>query len=168
MKEYTFAGEFDVIGSVIMCKIFALLELFRTFEQASHNRMDKNQYERYKIIDRVLRSFPSGISLEDLLKKVNRPLMLRNGYGIERRQLQYDLKEMRDYYDAPITHKQGARLVRYEDASYSIITHEIKKTLHSIQDQFDDIDASHPRLRWLQNLVLWQWRLLTLVTILSM
>lgn len=116
--------------------------------------MDKNQYERYKIIDRILRSFPSGISLDELLEKVNVPLRLRNGYGIERRQLQYDLREMRDYYDAPITHRQGARYIRYEDASYSIITHEIKETLRSMQDQFDDIEASQPRLQWLQNLVL--------------
>ena len=139
--------------SRFLCKLFALFKINRIFEHTSFFCMDKNQFERYKIIDRILRTFPSGITLKDLLTRLNRSL-LQNGYGIERRQLQYDLEAMRMLFDAPITHKQGARFIRYEDASYSIITHEIKQTLRSMQDQFDDIEASQPRLQWLQNLVL--------------
>ena len=66
--------------------------------------MDKNQYKRYKLIDRILRSYPEGLSLEDLRNKLNAAIIDREN-EIQRRQLQYDLEAMREFYDAPITHK---------------------------------------------------------------
>lgn len=117
----------------------------------SHN-MDKNQYDRYKIIDRILRSTPNGLSLGDLLERVNENLL---GYDrIQRRQLQYDLQAMRNLYDAPITKKKGARRIKYEDPSYSIITHEVIASFKKMKNQLEDIEESKPRLQWLQNLVL--------------
>ena len=114
--------------------------------------MDKNQYDRYKIIDRILRSTPDGLSLDALLDRLNASLSFEN--NIQRRQLQYDLEAMRDRYDAPITNKRGARRVRYEDASYSIVTHEMITSLRSMEEQLDEIEDSKPRLQWLQNLIL--------------
>ena len=114
--------------------------------------MDKNQYDRYKIIDRILRSFPDGLPLGDLLERVNDSLPDYD--KIQRRQLQYDLEAMRTRYDAPITNRKGARRIRYQDGSYSIITHEIIASLKRMEDQLEDIKVFNPRLQWLQNLIL--------------
>ena len=115
--------------------------------------MDKRQYERYKIIDRILRSSPDGMSLDDLRSRLNLAINDRE-MKIERRQLQYDLEAMRDLYEAPITNKRGARRIRYEDVSYSIVTHEIKENLRQMEEPLEDIQERNPRLQWLQNLVL--------------
>ena len=96
--------------------------------------MDKNQYKRYKLIDRILRSYPEGLSLEDLRNKLNAAILDREN-EIQRRQLQYDLEAMREFYDAPITNKRGARRIKYEDPSYSIVTHEIKENLSGMEEQ---------------------------------
>ncbi len=115
--------------------------------------MDKNQYKRYKLIDRILRSYPEGLSLEDLRNKLNAAILDREN-EIQRRQLQYDLEAMREFYDAPITNKKGARRIKYEDPSYSIVTHEIKENLRGMEEQLEDIQDKSPRLQWLQNQVL--------------
>ena len=113
--------------------------------------MDKNQYERYKQIDRILRSVPDGLPLDTLLERLNGSLSFEN--QIKRRQLQYDLDALKDLYGAPIDNKRGARRIKYEDASYSIITHEMKESLKSMSEQLDNIQMN-PRLLWLQNLIL--------------
>jgi len=113
--------------------------------------MDKNQYERYKQIDRILRSVPDGLPLDTLLERLNGSLSFEN--QIKRRQLQYDLDALKDLYGAPIDNKRGARRIKYEDASYSIITHEMKESLRSMAEQIDNVQ-SNPRLLWLQNLIL--------------
>lgn len=113
--------------------------------------MDKNQYERYKQIDRILRSVPDGLPLDTLLERLNGSLSYEN--QIKRRQLQYDLDALKDLYGAPIDNKRGARRIKYEDASYSIITHEMKESLKSMAEQIDNVQ-SNPRLLWLQNLIL--------------
>ena len=113
--------------------------------------MDKNQYERYKQIDRILRSVPDGLPLDTLLERLNGSLSFEN--QIKRRQLQYDLDALKDLYGAPIDNKRGARRIKYEDASYSIITHEMKESLKSMAEQLDNIQMN-PRLLWLQNLIL--------------
>ena len=77
--------------------------------------MDKNQYERYKIIDRLLRGTPDGLPLDVLLERLNSSMSKEN--QIKRRQLQYDLEALKDLYDAPINNRRGARRIRYEDAS---------------------------------------------------
>ena len=94
--------------------------------------MDKNQYERYKQIDRILRSVPDGLPLDTLLERLNSSLSYEN--QIKRRQLQYDLDALKDLYGAPIDNKRGARRIKYEDASYSIITHEMKESLKSMAE----------------------------------
>ena len=98
--------------------------------------MDKNQYERYKQIDRILRSTPDGLSLDMLLERLNTSLSYEN--QIRRRQLQYDLEALKDLYGAPIDNKKGARRIKYEDASYSIVTHEMKEALRSMSEQIDN------------------------------
>ena len=113
--------------------------------------MDKKQYERYKQIDRILRSVPDGLPLDILLERLNGSLPYEN--QIKRRQLQYDLDALKDLYGAPIENKKGARRIKYEDASYSIITHEMKESLKSMAEQLDNIQMN-PRLLWLQNLIL--------------
>lgn len=113
--------------------------------------MDKNQYERYKQIDRILRSVPDGLPLDTLLERLNGSLSYEN--QIKRRQLQYDLDALKDLYGAPIDNKRGARRIKYEDASYSIITHEMKESLKSMAEQIDNVQTN-PRLLWLQNLIL--------------
>lgn len=113
--------------------------------------MDKNQYERYKRIDRILRSVPEGVSLDMLLERLNGSLTYEN--QIKRRQLQYDLDALKDLYGAPINNKRGARRVKYEDASYSIITHEMKESLRRMREQMENVETN-PRLLWLQNLIL--------------
>ena len=113
--------------------------------------MDKNQYERYKQIDRILRSVPDGLPLDTLLERLNGSLPYEN--QIKRRQLQYDLDALKDLYGAPIENKKGARRIKYEDASYSIITHEMKESLRSMSEQLENIQMN-PRLLWLQNLIL--------------
>lgn len=113
--------------------------------------MDKNQYERYKQLDRILRGTPDGLSLDTLLERLNGSLPYEN--QIKRRQLQYDLEALRDLYGAPLEMKRGARRIKYEDASYSIITHEMKESLRSMSEQLDSIQMN-PRLLWLQNLIL--------------
>lgn len=113
--------------------------------------MDKNQYERYKQIDRILRSTPDGLPLDMLLERLNGSLSYEN--QIKRRQLQYDLEALKDLYGAPIDNKKGARRIKYEDASYSIVTHEMKEALRNMSEQIDIIQAN-PRLLWLQNLIL--------------
>lgn len=113
--------------------------------------MDKNQYERYKQIDRILRSVPDGLPLDILLERLNGSLPYEN--QIKRRQLQYDLDALKDLYGAPINNRKGARRIKYEDASYSIITHEMKESLRSMQEQMDIVEMN-PRLLWLQNLIL--------------
>lgn len=113
--------------------------------------MDKNQYERYKQLDRILRGTPDGLSLDTLLERLNGSLPCEN--QIKRRQLQYDLEALRDLYGAPLEMKRGARRIKYEDASYSIITHEMKESLRSMSEQLDSIQMN-PRLLWLQNLIL--------------
>lgn len=113
--------------------------------------MDKNQYERYKQLDRILRGTPDGLSLDTLLERLNGSLPYEN--QIKRRQLQYDLEALRDLYGAPLEMKRGARRIKYEDASYSIITHEMKESLMSMSEQLDSIQMN-PRLLWLQNLIL--------------
>lgn len=113
--------------------------------------MDKNQYDRYKRIDRILRSSPEGFSLDELLERLNGSLTYEN--QIKRRQLQYDLEALKDLYGAPINNKKGARRIKYEDSSFSIVTHEMKETLRSMREQIDSVDMN-PRLLWLQNLIL--------------
>lgn len=113
--------------------------------------MDKNQYERYKQIDRILRSTPDGLPLDMLLERLNGSLSYEN--QIKRRQLQYDLEALKDMYGAPIDNKKGARRIKYEDASYSIVTHEMKEALRNMSEQIETIQAN-PRLLWLQNLIL--------------
>ena len=113
--------------------------------------MDKNQYERYKQIDRILRSSPDGLPLDMLLERLNSSLPYEN--QIKRRQLQYDLEALKDLYGAPIDNKKGARRIKYEDASYSIVTHEMKESLKSMAEQIENVQ-SNPRLLWLQNLIL--------------
>lgn len=113
--------------------------------------MDKNQYERYKIIDRLLRGTPDGLPLDVLLERLNSSMSKEN--QIKRRQLQYDLEALKDLYDAPINNRRGARRIRYEDASYSIVTYEMKESLRSMAEQLESIQMN-PRLLWLQNLIL--------------
>ncbi len=113
--------------------------------------MDKNQYERYKHIDRILRSVPDGLPLNTLLERLNGSLSYEN--QIKRRQLQYDLDALKDLYSAPINNRKGARRIKYEDASYSIITHEMKESLRSMREQMENVEMN-PRLLWLQNLIL--------------
>ncbi len=113
--------------------------------------MDKNQYERYKQIDRILRSVPDGLPLDTLLERLNGSMSYEN--QIKRRQLQYDLEALKDLYGAPIDNKKGARRIKYEDASYSIVTHEMKEALRNMSEQIETIQAN-PRLLWLQNLIL--------------
>ena len=113
--------------------------------------MDKNQYERYKQIDRILRNTPDGLPLDMLLERLNGSLSYEN--QIKRRQLQYDLEALKDMYGAPIDNKKGARRIKYEDASYSIVTHEMKEALRNMSEQIETIQAN-PRLLWLQNLIL--------------
>lgn len=113
--------------------------------------MDKNQYERYKRIDRILRSTPDGLSLDELLARLNGSLTYDN--QIKRRQLQYDLDALKDLYGAPINNKRGARRIKYEDASFSIVTHEMKESLRSMREQMENVEMN-PRLLWLQNLIL--------------
>lgn len=113
--------------------------------------MDKNQYERYKQLDRILRSAPEGLSLDTLLERLNRSLPDEN--QIKRRQLQYDLDAIKFLYGAPIENKRGARRIKYEDSGYSIVTHEIKESLRSMQEQMNSVEMN-PRLLWLQNLIL--------------
>lgn len=113
--------------------------------------MDKNQYERYKKIDRLLRGTPDGLPLDVLLERLNSSMSEEN--QIKRRQLQYDLEALKDLYDAPINNKRGARRIKYEDASYSIVTYEMKESLRSMEEQLESIQMN-PRLLWLQNLIL--------------
>ena len=113
--------------------------------------MDKNQYERYKKIDRLLRGTPDGLPLDVLLERLNSSMSKEN--QIKRRQLQYDLEALKDLYDAPINNRRGARRIRYEDASYSIVTYEMKESLRSMAEQLESIQMN-PRLLWLQNLIL--------------
>lgn len=113
--------------------------------------MDKNQYERYKQVDRILRSVPEGLPLDTLLERLNGSLPYEN--QIKRRQLQYDLEALRDLYGAPLEMKRGARRIKYEDASYSIVTHEMSEALKAMSEQLDSIQMN-PRLLWLQNLIL--------------
>lgn len=113
--------------------------------------MDKNQYERYKRIDRILRSALDGLSLDELLERLNDSLTYDN--QIRRRQLQYDLEALKELFGAPINNKRGARRIKYEDASYSIITHEMKESLRSMREQMENVEMN-PRLLWLQNLIL--------------
>ncbi len=113
--------------------------------------MDKNQYVRYKQIDRILRSAPDGLPLDTLLDRLNGSLPFEN--QIKRRQLQYDLDALKDLYGAPIDNKRGSRRIKYEDASYSICTHEMKESLRNMTEQLNNIQMN-PRLLWLQNLIL--------------
>ena len=113
--------------------------------------MDKNQYERYKRIDRILRSVPEGLSFDNLLERLNGSLTYEN--QIKRRQLQYDLDALKDLYGAPINNKRGARRIKYEDASFSIVTHEMKESLRNMREQIENVEMN-PRLLWLQNLIL--------------
>ena len=73
--------------------------------------MDKNQYERYKQIDRILRSTPDGLPLDMLLERLNGSLSYEN--QIKRRQFQYALEALKDLYGAPIDKKKGARRIEY-------------------------------------------------------
>ena len=86
-----------------------------------------------------------------LLERLNGSLSYEN--QIKRRQLQYDLEALKDLYGAPIDNKKGARRIKYEDASYSIVTHEMKEALRNMSEQIETIQAN-PRLLWLQNLIL--------------
>lgn len=113
--------------------------------------MDKNQYERYKRIDRILRGSPNGLSLDELLERLNASLTYDK--QIKRRQLQYDLEALKDLYGAPINNKRGVRRIKYEDASFSIVTHEMKESLRSMREQLECVEMN-PRLLWLQNLIL--------------
>lgn len=112
--------------------------------------MDKNQYERYKQIDRLLRGTPDGLPLDVLLERLNSSLSDEN--QIKRRQLQYDLEALKDLYDAPINNKRGARRIKYEDPSYSIVTYEMGTSIKSMSEQLESIELN-PRLLWLQNLI---------------
>ena len=56
--------------------------------------MDKNQYERYKKIDRLLRGTPNGLPLDVLLERLNSSMSEEN--QIKRRQLQYDLEALKE------------------------------------------------------------------------
>lgn len=113
--------------------------------------MDKNQFERYKIIDRLLRGTPDGFSLDVLLERLNGSMSEEN--QIKRRQLQYDLEALKYLYNAPINNRRGARRIRYEDASFSIVTYEMKESLKRMAEQLDNIQLN-PRILWLQNLIL--------------
>lgn len=118
--------------------------------------MDKKQYERYKIIDRILRrNHPEGLPLDVLLEQVNAATPCFEDQ-IQRRQLQYDLHHLRNDYGAPIPERRGARTIRYTDPTYSFVTHEIGQELKRIKATLEDIedDNQRMRLKWLQNLIM--------------
>lgn len=115
--------------------------------------MDKRQFQRYKLIDKLLRNSPDGLPLGVLLERLNASLSY--GSTIQRRQLQYDLDDMKELYEAPILRKRGASgRVSYSDTSYSIVTYDLKENLRGMEEQIDAIQDRNPRLQWLQNLVL--------------
>ena len=147
----------EVISKLLHNPICAIYLRFRnkTVSLSTHHyNMDKNQYERYKIIDRILRSIPEGLSLDDLIERLNGFLPTEN--HIKKRQLQYDLEAMSDLYSAPISRRKGFRRVRYWDAGYSIVSHELKTSLEdwkTMLQKEDNYDEETQSLKRFQNMV---------------
>ena len=83
--------------------------------------MKKSQLQRMRMIDEMLYLNPEGLCLDDMLSRINSSLS--DGSKISRRQLQYDIQELKDLFDAPINNRKGMRSIRYSDITFSAFRH---------------------------------------------
>ncbi|MBR6196484.1 MAG: hypothetical protein IKQ72_02675 [Bacteroidaceae bacterium] len=89
---------------------------------------NKNAQLRYRILDRCFGNFNRKFEIDDLLDKVNENLSYEGVSTISKRTLNYDIKEMREFYHAPIEAYpiEGKRCYyRYSDRNFSIYNVEL-------------------------------------------
>ncbi len=72
------------------------------------------QLQRFYLIDSILYLRPEGISSKDMLEQINGSIPEK----ITLRQLQKDLRYMKEYLNAPIANNKGQRKVRYSDVAF--------------------------------------------------
>ena len=106
--------------------------------------MKYSQLQRFHLIDSLLYLNAEGMSTKDMLEKVNASLAGNQLSRITLRQLQKDLKDMKDLLDAPISSGRGQRMVRYDDLGFCIFS----RTRESYRTDRGE-DALPGRLEWL-------------------
>lgn len=106
--------------------------------------MKKPQLERYKHIDEILYLNQEGISTKDLLSEVNRWSRADGCAEISLRQLQYDLRDMKNILGAPLDIRPGQRKIKYNQANYWMFS--------KINDlkEIDTEDVNNGRIDWLR------------------
>ena len=108
--------------------------------------MKYSQLRRFLLIDKSLYLNPEGTSTRALLEEIN-PVLKRERYGeITLRQLQNDLKDMKEILGAPIVSGRGQRTIRYENVSFCIFN----QTLSDFEIRGRDTDHLTGRLNWLR------------------
>lgn len=83
--------------------------------------MKKSQLRRLQMIDEILYLNPEGCRLDDILHKINS--LLPDESKISKRQLQYDIGELKELFDAPINNRKGKRMIKYSDITFSAFRH---------------------------------------------
>lgn len=129
----------------------------RIFVVKFRKHMKHSQLARFKLIDELLYMNEDGISTADLHAKVDRRLKMKgvmpktpDGSVISKRQIEYDLGEMRDAFDAPISYNKGQRKVKYTDMTYCAFksTYDVMERQRSAGTNLSD--KSKGRLEWLK------------------
>lgn len=120
---------------------------------------NKNAQLRYRILDRCFSNFNRKFEIDELLDKVNENLSYEGVSTISKRTLNYDIKEMREFYHAPIEAYpiEGKRCYyRYSDRNFSIYNVELSVSdvdkLKSTIDMLDRFRGS-ASFAWLEDII---------------
>lgn len=119
--------------------------------------MKYSQLSRLKLIDELLYLNEDGMSTTDLQREIDHRLKMKgvvskkkDGFVISKRQIEYDLREMKDAFDAPISLTRGQRRVRYSNMTYCAF----KDTYDSVERRTNSETSISPesrgRVEWLK------------------
>lgn len=109
------------------------------------------------MIDELLYLNEEGMSTTDLQREIDLRLKMKgfvskkkDGFVVSKRQIEYDLREMKDAFDAPISLTRGQRRVRYTNMTYCAF----KDTYDSVERRKDSEASISPeskgRIKWLK------------------
>lgn len=89
--------------------------------------MKYTQLQRFQLIDKLLYLNPEGVSSAEILEVVNKELSENKHATISLRQLQMDLRELKEQLGAPIISGRGRQKVRYEKAAFRIFNRPLSE-----------------------------------------
>ena len=108
--------------------------------------MKYTQLQRFQLIDKLLYLNPEGVSSAKMLEVVNKTLIKKKHATISLRQLQVDLRELKEQLGAPIISGRGRKMIRYENAAFCLFN----QTLREFRIAGTGENNLYGRLNWLR------------------